>query len=74
MARDLKTISKRYNFLNNLKDEFVIIVESIFRSRQPEYGGFRFHKNGMYIGDQRDIEAEYLYDSQLKWVLCFYNL
>lgn len=49
------------DYMNHRK--FVILMTPIFREDQPEYGGWRWHKWGQYIGDF-ESKCEYLYDEQ----------
>ena len=41
--------------------KYVISITPIEKSKQPELGGWRWHKWGPYIGEQKP-EHEYLYD------------
>lgn len=43
--------------------KFIILMTPIFREDEPEDGGWRWHKWGIYIGDF-DHKCEYLYDEQ----------
>lgn len=43
------------------EDNYVIVMTPIFKENQPEYGGWRWHKWGPYVGIQNH-EYEYLYD------------
>jgi hypothetical protein len=49
------------DYMNNHK--FVILLTPIFREDQPDYGGWRWHKLGPYIG-VHNIKCEYLYDEK----------
>ena len=49
------------DYMNNRK--FVVLMTPVFRDNQPEDGGWRWHKWGMYIGDF-ESKCEYLYDEQ----------
>lgn len=49
------------DYMNNHK--FVILLTPIFREDQPDYGGWRWHKWGQYLG-VHDIKCEYLYDEK----------
>lgn len=56
-------IKKRFKFLEKSENKYIIIMEPVWRSQQPESGGFRYHKHGPYIGCQ-DLKSEYLYDDK----------
>lgn len=56
-------IKKRFKFLENSSEKYVILMEPIWRSQQPKIGGFRYYKHGSYIGNQ-DLRNEYLYDDK----------
>ena len=49
------------DYMNNR--EFVILMTPIFREDQSEYGGWRWHKWGPYIGEF-EPKCEYLYDEE----------
>ena len=49
------------DYMNDRK--FIIAMTPIFREDQPEYGGWRWHKWGQYIGDF-EPKCEYLYNEQ----------
>lgn len=50
---------------------FTILLTPIFREDQPEYGGWRWHKWGQYIGKFKS-RCEYLYDEKgIDYVYCF---
>ena len=49
------------DYMNDRK--FIITMTPIFKEDQPEYGGWRWHKWGQYIGDFIP-QCEYLYDEQ----------
>jgi len=49
--------------INNPDVEVVISFTPIYKSEQPEDGGWRWHKWGTYIGDH-EIQHEYLYDEE----------
>lgn len=51
--------------------EFIIILTPMFRNKQPEIGGWRWHKWGPYIGEF-EHKCEYLYNEEgIDYVLCF---
>lgn len=54
-------LSKHFDYMSVKK--FIILLNPIFRKSQPEYGGWRWHKWGPYIG-VHDIKCEYLYDEK----------
>ena len=49
------------DYMNSRK--FVVLMTPIFREDEPEYGGWRWHKWGQYIGDF-EPKCEYLYNEQ----------
>ena len=49
------------DYMNGRK--FIITMTPIFKEDQPEYGGWRWHKWGQYIGDFTP-QCEYLYNEQ----------
>ena len=49
------------DYMNDRK--FIIQMTPIFRENQPECGGWRWHKWGMYIGEF-EPKRKYLYDEQ----------
>jgi hypothetical protein len=55
-----------------MKDKsFVILLTPMFRESQPEYGGWRWHKWGQYIGKFKH-KREYLYDEKgIDYIYCF---
>ena len=54
-------LTQNGDYMNNRK--FIITMTPIFREDQDEYGGWRWHKWGIYIGDFIP-QCEYLYDEQ----------
>lgn len=51
--------------------KFVVLLVPMIRKRQPEWGGWRWHKWGRYIG-KFEPKCEYLYDEQdIDYVYCF---
>lgn len=51
--------------------KFVILLVPMIRSKQPESGGWRWHKWGQYIG-KFEPKCEYLYDEKgIDYVYCF---
>lgn len=52
--------------------KFVVALTPVERSKQPEDGGWRWHKWGEYIGDQKPT-CEYLHDEPLiEKVYCYH--
>jgi hypothetical protein len=43
--------------------KYVLLFGLIYKSDQPEHGGWRWHKWGHYIGE-KTITTEYLYDEK----------
>lgn len=50
--------------------EYILTMTPIFRHNQEEFGGWRWHKWGRYIGVQ-DRKHEYLYDEDIDLVYVF---
>lgn len=51
----------------------VITFRGVFREDQSSWGGFRYHKNGKYVGRQKP-RAEYLYDDKHIDMVCLFNV
>lgn len=51
-----------FKFLNLLNKEYIACLTPIYKSEQPSTGGWRWHKWGPYLGNQKSIGTEYLYD------------
>ena len=52
------------NYADYMNDrKFIITMTPIFKEDQPEYGGWRWHKWGQYIGEF-EPKCEYLYNEQ----------
>lgn len=49
------------SYINDTHKKFIILMTYVPKSIQPEDGGWRWHKWGEYIGDQKPT-TEYLYD------------
>ena len=47
----------------NKEDKYVILMTPFFKEKEPEYGGWRWHKWGPYIGIQNK-QCEYLHDEE----------
>ena len=56
-----KLYNEHSDYMDNHK--FVILLTPIFREDQPEYGGWRWHKWGPYLG-VHNIKCEYLYNEK----------
>lgn len=48
-------------FLNILDEDYTVFLTPILKEEEPSHGGWRWHKWGEYIGNQKRIGAEYLY-------------
>jgi hypothetical protein len=61
---------KRYkDYMEDKK--FVILLTPIIRKLEPEYGGWRWHKWGQYIG-KFESKCEYIHDETgIDYVYCF---
>lgn len=56
----------------NSNEKFVIFLCRHVKDRQPEWGGWRWHKCGPYIGNQKP-QCEYLYDEpEIEMVYSFH--
>lgn len=62
-ADNVEQILKEYPELLNSDRKFFITFYDIYRKDQPDWGGFRYHKSGKYIGKQNP-KSEYLYDDK----------
>lgn len=52
-------------------DDYIILLVPMFKDSQPKFGGWRWHKWGIYIGEQNP-EYEYLYDEKdIEMIYCF---
>ena len=64
-------------FLSKSKEyeqrSYIFLLSPIYRASQPEYGGFRYHKWGPYVGVQKP-EHEYLYDDKHIDLVYFYRV
>ena len=60
-ADTVEQIISHYPELQDDNDKYFIIYHDVIRKEQYEKGGFRYHKNGAYIGIQKPTH-EYLYD------------
>lgn len=49
--------------LQDPERQFVVTLTEVRKDQQPDWGGWRWHKWGPYIGTH-DIQHEYLYDEQ----------
>ena len=71
VADSWEQILEKWPFLAYSKRKFLIEVHWVYKQDQPEHQGWRFHKNGEYIGDAM-ITHEYLADEPtVDKVLCF---
>lgn len=62
-ADNLQQILKKYKRVLDSEDELVLCIHPVYKSDQPESGGWRWHKNGTYIGNKRSKRGyEYLAD------------
>ncbi|MHA1169977.1 MAG: hypothetical protein ACTSRU_19285 [Candidatus Hodarchaeales archaeon] len=68
---NIDQILKRYPELEQPDRYFMVTLKEIRREDQPDRGGWRWHKWGEYIGDQKS-EHEYLYDEEIDSVICFH--
>lgn len=69
---NFQQILDKYKFIEDCEQKYVISLTPIFKSHQPEYDGWRWHKWGEYIGIH-EIKHEYLYDEEdLDYVFVFH--
>ncbi|AIT14075.1 hypothetical protein G17_00128 [Escherichia phage vB_EcoM_G17] len=73
VADTLEQIMNKYKNLIEGPEEIVLCYHPVLKSEQPKDGGWRWHKNGEYIGTKRSKERfEYLYDEpDVDVVLCY---
>lgn len=73
VADNIEQVKERYsNVISNPDVQVCIALMPIFKSHEPEDGGWRWHKWGEYIGTQNP-QCEYLYDEpDIDVVLCFH--
>lgn len=73
VADNLQQILKKYKQLLSSTEEVVLCYHPVYKKDQSSDGGWRWHKNGAYIGNKRSKERhEYLYDEpDVEMVLCF---
>lgn len=64
-------VLKEYPELENSNKRFVLSLHSIKRSEQSSSGGWRWHKNGNYIGEY-EPQYEYLYDEDIEEVFVYH--
>ena len=58
--------------LNDKDVNYCIIISTVKKSDEPEFGGWRWCKWGKYIGD-KEPKCEYLYDEKdIDVVYCFH--
>lgn len=69
---NIEQILKKYPELKDKKRKFFIIYHKVFREHQSPTGGFRYEKNGKYIGAKNPTH-EYLYDDKhIDFVLLYH--
>lgn len=62
-ADNLKQILHKFRMCLMSTDKYVLSYHPVLKSDQSPDGGYRFHKNGEYIGNKRSKHNhEYLYD------------
>lgn len=73
VADNLQQILKKFKHLLTSTEEVVLCYHPVYKKDQSSDGGWRWHKNGEYIGNKRSKERhEYLYDEpNVEMVLCF---
>lgn len=68
---NIEQILNKYPELEQEDRYFFVTLVEIRRENQPEKNGWRWHKNGEYIGEQ-ESNYEYLYDENIDSVVCFH--
>lgn len=63
LCDNYEQILKAYPELQDPNRTFIITYSWMFRKDEPSEGGFRYHKNGGYIGDL-NARHEYFYDDK----------
>ncbi len=64
-------ILAKWPIIEESERKFIITLAPVRRVEQPETGGWRWHKWGMYIGLQK-VDSEYIYDCKdVSVVYCF---
>lgn len=73
VADNVEQVKKRFaNVIANPDVQICIALMPVFKSKEPEDGGWRWHKWGEYIGTQNP-QCEYLYNEpDIDLVLCFH--
>lgn len=73
VADSLDQVKDKYKALiSNPNMKTCLTFHTVLKEDQPEEYGFRFHKNGTYIGDV-ELTQEYLHDEPLvDSVICFH--
>lgn len=61
VADSVEQLLGKYPFLVEDDHQYLITVATVTRAEQPRHGGWRWHKNGDYVGEQ-DPQHEHLYD------------
>ena len=73
VADNIEQVKERFaKVIANPDVQICIALTPVFKSNEPEDGGWRWHKWGEYIGTQNP-QCEYLYDEpDIDLVLCFH--
>lgn len=68
----LEQIKEHYPELEDPSRYFVVVLTEVRRDEQSEWGGWRWHKWGEYIGNHQ-ITHEYLYyEKDIERVFCYH--
>lgn len=62
VADSAEQVYAHYKFLEDDSEQYFVSLTPIAKNHQPEDGGWRWHKWGPYIGNQKRSGCEYLYD------------
>lgn len=58
IADNIEQIKEKHKLFVEGDEKFILCVNPIWQKDEPKWGGFRFHKNGQYIG-KYEVSCEY---------------
>lgn len=72
MVDSIEQFTEMTPHLNDPKSPFdyTVLFRAIFRSEQPESGGFRYGKHGKYYGTHK-LKSDYLYSDEIDHIITF---
>lgn len=62
-ADNIEQVLKHYPELIDEERKFIVVYNDLIRAEMPPFYGFRYGKNGSYIGNQNP-QSEYFYDDK----------